>query len=391
MTTGPSPDQSPIPWHLSESRYRRVFETALDGILLLNFDSAQIEDSNPYLVHMLGYSHQELLGKKLWDVGAFADIAQCQAMFNELRETGHVRYDNLPLKTRAGATLEVEFISNSYYCDETKVIQCNIRDISARKVADAELQRANVRLAERAADWTASLERATRDLDSFSYSVAHDLRAPLRAMTGFSSMLVEINQGRLDAQSTDYLQRIHVGAQRMTSLIDNLLELARISRAPVSSTDFDFSALALEAATPLFRLYPAQRVELTVAPGMQAHGDSHLIRILLDNLLANAWKFSRHVAHARIAVGHQAGADGTVYFVRDNGAGFDMKYVNKLFEPFQRLHGQHEFEGTGIGLSIVQRIVSRHDGSIWADGVVGQGATIFFTLHGAASPMATSA
>ena len=387
MTTEPAQDRTPAIQRLSESRYRRVFETALDGILLLNFESAQIEDVNPYLVHMLGYSHQEFLGKKLWDVGAFADIAQCQAMFTELQETGHVRYDNLPLKTSAGASLEVEFISNSYYCDEVKVIQCNIRDISARKVADAELQRANVRLAERAADWTTSLERATRDLDSFSYSVAHDLRAPLRAMIGFSSMLVEINQGKLDPQSTDYLQRIHVGAQRMTSLIDDLLELARISRAVVASTDFDLSALALEAATPLFRRHPAQRVELTVAPGMHAHGDPHLIRILLDNLLANAWKFSRHVAHARIAVGHETRGAGTVYFVRDNGAGFDMQYVNKLFEPFQRLHGQHEFEGTGIGLSIVQRIVSRHGGSVWADGVVAQGATIFFTLQGAASPV----
>ena len=382
MITEPLHDRVPAAQRLSENRYRRVFETALDGILLLNFESAQIEDVNPYLVHMLGYSHHELLWKKLWDVGAFADVAQCQAMFAELQASGHVRYDNLPLKTRAGATLEVEFISNAYYCDEVKVIQCNIRDVSARKIADADLQRASIRPAEPEADWSASLERATRDLDSFSYSVAHDLRAPLRAIIGFSSMLVEINQDKLDAQSTDYLRRIHGGAQRMTSLIDDLLDLARISRAVVSATDVDLSALALEAASPLFRLFPAQRVELSVAPGMQAHGDARLIRILLDNLLANAWKFSRHVAHARIAVGQETRGAATVYFVRDNGAGFDMKYVNKLFEPFQRLHGQHEFEGTGIGLSIVHRIVSRHRGSVWADGAVGHGATIFFTLQG---------
>ena len=388
MTTELLPNRAPAAQRLSENRYRRVFETALDGILLLNYESAQIEDVNPYLVHMLGYSHLEFLGKKLWDVGPFADIALCQAMFAELQASGHVRYDNLPLKTRAGATLEVEFISNSYYCDEIKVIQCNIRDISARKVADAKLQRANVRLVKRAADRAASLERATRELDAFSYSVAHDLRAPLRTMMGFSSMLVEINQGKLDLQSTDYLQRIHFSAQRMSSLIDDLLELARISRVDVSTTDFDLSALALEVATPLFRRHPAQRVELTVAPGMHARGDSRLIRIVFDNLLANAWKFSRNVAHARIAVGHETRGAGTVYFVRDNGAGFDMKYVNKLFEPFQRLHGQHEFEGTGIGLSIVQRIVARHGGSVWADGTVGQGATIFFTLQGGASPAA---
>ena len=386
MTTEPPHERAPAAQRLSENRYRRVFETALDGILLLNFESAQIEDVNPYLVHMLGYSHHEFLGKKLWDIGAFADIAQCQAMFAELQASGHVRYDNLPLKTRAGATQEVEFITNAYYCDEVKVIQCNVRDISARKIAEGDLKRASIRPALPQADCGASLERATRDLDSFSYSVAHDLRAPLRAIIGFSSMLIEINQDKLDAQSMDCLQRVHASVKRMTFLIDDLLELARVSRAAIEPAAFDLSAVAMQAAMPLFGLHPAQRVELSVTPGMQAHGDARLVRILFDNLLANAWKFSRDVVHPRIAVGCETNGTATVYFVRDNGAGFDMKYVNKLFEPFQRLHAQHEFEGTGIGLSIVQRIVSRHGGSIWAEGAVGQGATIFFTLQGDAAP-----
>ena len=365
---------------VSEMRYRRLFETALDGILLLNADTAQIEDVNPFLIRMLGYSHAEFLGKKLWEVGPFEDIAQSKEMFAELQQRGHVRYEYLPLKTKEGVAIEVEFVSNAYDCAGIQVIQCNIRDITERKAAEEKLHRLNAELEERVTSRTLALENANRELDAFSYSVAHDLRAPLRAINGFSSLVVEANRNKLDADSASYLARIQASALNMTQMIDDLLDLAHVSRREMHMADFDLSALASHAAAALAQAHPGRDIHLTVQTELRAHGDARLVRIALDNLLANAWKFTGHVGAACIEVGQTRQTGETVYFVRDNGAGFDMLYASKLFGPFQRLHGQQEFEGTGIGLSIVQRICLRHGGRVWGEGKVGQGATFYFTL-----------
>lgn len=250
---------------------------------------------------------------------------------------------------------------------------------SLRK-ALAEIGRLNAELERRVAERTALLEATNKELEAFSYSVSHDLRAPLRGMDGFSRALLEDYADKLDATGRDYLERLRAGSQRMAQLIDDMLELSRITRSELRRETVDLSAMAREIAEELRKSRPDRRVEFVVAPGIVVDGDPKLLRLLLGNLLGNAWKFTGKHETARIEFGRQEQEGGTVFFVRDNGAGFDPAYAGKLFGAFQRLHSAAEFEGTGVGLATVQRIVHRHGGRIWAEGEVEKGAAFFFTL-----------
>ena len=224
-----------------------------------------------------------------------------------------------------------------------------------------------------------ALEAANEELEAFCYSVAHDLRAPLRAIQGFSQALLEDYQPVIDETGQAYLTRVSTAAVRMSELIDDLLTLSRITRGPLSRSTIDLSALARSVAADMDRQYQ-HGVTLHVADGVVVNADPRLLRIALANLLSNAWKFSAHTAAPRVDVGVEREGDEAVYFVRDNGAGFDETYAAKLFAPFQRLHSDKEFAGTGVGLATVQRIVRRHGGRVWARGAVNRGATISFTL-----------
>jgi light-regulated signal transduction histidine kinase (bacteriophytochrome) len=219
-----------------------------------------------------------------------------------------------------------------------------------------------------------------RELEAFSYSVSHDLRAPLRALDGFSQVLLEDYAERLDEQGRDFLARIRAASQRMSHLIDDLIQLSRVTRSELKRDEVDLSALVTDVAAEVQQQEPGRRVELAVEPGVRVRGDARLLRVALVNLVGNAFKFTRDQPQPRLEFGVTAGADGRVYHVRDNGAGFDMAYAGKLFHPFQRLHAVSEFEGTGIGLATVQRIVHRHGGRVWAEGEPGTGAAFFFTL-----------
>jgi two-component system, NtrC family, sensor kinase len=224
------------------------------------------------------------------------------------------------------------------------------------------------------------LERKNKELEVFSYSVSHDLRAPLRAMDGFSRLLLDDHLAQLDEQGQDYLRRIRAGAKRMGELIDDLLNLSRINSAELRRERIDLSQIVSTICEALCHGDPRRTVAIVIEPRLAVEGDHRLLKVVFENLLGNAWKFTGKTESPRIEFGAEPRETGNVYFVRDNGAGFDMAYAATLFAPFRRLHGDDEFPGTGIGLATVHRIIDRHGGRVWAEAAVGMGATIFFTL-----------
>lgn len=271
----------------------------------------------------------------------------------------------VPLRDQAGKTIAV---LGTY------------ADITERKQMLDNLERLNSELEERVAQRTSELSATVAELEAFSYSVSHDLRAPLRALDGFSLALIEDYSDVLDADGLTYLQRVRAAAQHMGQLIDDLLMLSRVTRAEMRRSRVDLSEIATATVAELHAGEPKRQVVVVVKAGLTARGDAHLLGIVLQNLIGNAWKFSARHDTARIEVGEKRIAGERVFFVRDDGAGFDMRYAGKLFGAFQRLHTIDEFPGTGIGLATVQRIVHRHGGRVWAEGEVEKGAVVYFTV-----------
>jgi two-component system, sensor histidine kinase and response regulator len=244
----------------------------------------------------------------------------------------------------------------------------------------AQSEQAALELAETRAELVRELEHKNRELESFSYAVSHDLRAPLRRIDSFSRAILESQADRLDDSGRKFLVRVREASQQMSQLIDDVLYLSRVTRAELRDQEVDLSELAGTIAGRLQEAEPERRVELKIRPGLVVTGDGQLLKIALENLLENAWKFTARQPEARIEFGATQVSGEPTYFFRDNGAGFDMTYAGRLFGPFQRLHAQHDFPGSGIGLATVQRIIHRHGGRVWAEGLVGQGATFYFTL-----------
>lgn len=264
-------------------------------------------------------------------------------------------------------------ILEDFEAEKNKVEQFNremAREIAERKHAEEALQHAK-----------AATDAANRELEAFSYSVAHDLRAPLRSIDGFSQALLEDCADQINGEGKTYLGHVRESAQQMAQLIDDLLTLSRVSRSEILRSRVDLASIAREVATRLQREQPHRAVELVIPADVLAVGDPRLLGVVLENLLGNAWKFTSKRTQARVEFGHRTEPGRSAYFVRDNGAGFDMAYAEKLFGVFQRLHSASEFEGTGIGLATVQRIIQRHGGRVWAEGEVDRGATFYFTLE----------
>lgn len=256
--------------------------------------------------------------------------------------------------------------------------------VAERVRAEDMVRRLNLELERRVEQRTAQLESTNRELEAFCYSVSHDLRAPLRTIRGFSEVLLEQYRPQLDARGQDFLRRTCDAGVQMDKLIEDLLKLSRVSRNELQMSEINLSAIAQDIATDLERTEPGRRVKFTITPEVTANGDERLLRLVVDNLLRNAWKFTRKQEEAQIEFGRSNGA-GSPFFVRDNGVGFDMAYAGKLFGVFQRLHSASEYAGSGVGLAIVQRIINRHGGKVWAEAKVNAGATFYFTLPSGAS------
>ncbi len=254
------------------------------------------------------------------------------------------------------------------------------RDITDRVAGEQRVQELNASLELRVRERTRQLEAVNQELESFAYSVSHDLRAPLRSIDGFSRAVLEDHGKRLDDQGRDYLERACAASRHMAALIDDLLSLSRLTRQRIECARVDLSKIAIAVVDELQVAEPLREVAVTIAEGLQAQGDGVLLEVILRNLLGNAWKFTAHSADARIELGTRLEGEEQIFFVQDNGAGFDMKYAHKLFSPFQRLHGVKEYPGNGVGLATVKRAIARHGGRLWAEGIPGEGATFYFSL-----------
>ncbi len=357
---------------VSEERFRTVSVTANDGIVSADAEG-NITYFNPGAERIFGLAGADVTGRPITALMPERFHAAHTAGLRRYLATGEARVVGKTVELvgqrKDGAEFPIELSLAASHVGDVPAFTAIIRDITNRKRRDEELRQ-----------YAAQLEAANAELDAFAYSVSHDLRAPLRGIDGFSQALLEDYQARLDDTGRGYLRRVRAGTQRMAQLIDDLLALSRVTRAEFRRERLDLSGLAETTAAELRRSTPRRDVEFVIAPGITVDGDARLLQIVLENLLGNAWKYTGKCARARIEFGVSR-QDGKVsYYVRDNGAGFDMTYASKLFGAFQRLHTSGEFEGTGIGLATVQRIVPRHGGRVWAEGAVGQGATFYFTL-----------
>ncbi|MGH8606979.1 MAG: sensor histidine kinase [Gammaproteobacteria bacterium] len=356
----------------SEERFRLLVEGVQDYAILMLDPEGRVATWNLGAERLKGYKAEEIIGKN-FSVFYTPETVQAGHPQRELElAIQHGRYTEEGWRVRKDGT--------RFWADVTitalRDAQGNLRGFGKVTRDFTERKRAEHRVREH----TAQLEAVNQELESFCYSVSHDLRAPLRAIDGFSMILQKTYGDKLDAQGYHYLERVCTATQRMGHLIDDLLNLSRTARSEMRMTAVNLSELACTIANDLQETASERKVTFSIAPEMVVHADASLMRVVLENLLGNAWKFSGKRAEARIEVGSTTDAGKTAYFVRDNGVGFDMKYADKLFGAFQRLHSVTAFDGTGVGLANVQRIILRHGGRVWAEAVVDQGATFYFTL-----------
>ena len=365
----------------SEQRYRTMFESAPEGVWIIGADARTLE-VNQHLCDLLGYAREDLLGKEPTD---FTDVENTR-IFEEQknrRETTHRRNYEIALRHRDGRNIPVQFSATNLCNDDGTLmaVLAFVSDITERKMHESERQRLQEELEQRVIERTRALQAANRELEAFSYSVSHDLRTPLRAINGFSHALTEEYGHLLDENGMNYLARVRAGSEKMGELIDNLIELSQLSRREMDIAPVDLSAIAHEVVAELRDGEPSRQVEWSIAPALQANGDAVLLRVVLMNLLGNAWKYTARQDATHIEFGLTENQGRRTFFVRDNGAGFDMAHVGKLFGAFQRLHSPTEYSGNGIGLATVARIIHRHGGEVWAEGKPGEGATFYFTLR----------
>lgn len=348
---------------------RSLIEASLDPMVTINPQGA-ITDVNAATIKVIGKNRAELIGTDFFKY--FTEPDKARESYEQVFANGFVTDYPLTIWRSDGSLTPVLFNASVYKDEGGKVLGvfAAARDVTAQKQAEKEIRQHAV-----------ALQTANQELEAFSYSVSHDLRTPLRAIDGFSQAVLEDYSGKLDEQGKNYLQRIRSATQRMGQLIDDMLDLSNISRVEMRRDTVDLSALAIDVIAELRNNEPNRIVECQIESGLTAEGDASLLRVALSNLLGNAWKYSGKTNNPLIKFGMKQNADGLrEFFVSDNGVGFDMAYADKLFGAFQRLHSFSEFPGTGVGLATVQRVIHRHGGVVRGDGVLGQGATFYFSL-----------
>lgn len=341
----------------SEARFRNIMDRSADVVLILD-NSGAILFANPAAEVLFGRRAEELIG----------EVFGFPCMAGETSE--------LTVVSRKGQQAVIEMRVVQTYWEGEPALLANLRDVSERKRAEEEIKSLNAQLAARAEE----LEAANVELEAFNYTVAHDLRSPLNIISGYCQAMKMLCGENLDEKCTDYLEQTYQGTLRMNRLIDALLNFSHMARVELRWERVDLSALAEAAADELRRSETDRKVTFRIAEGITAHADANVLRVVMDNFLGNAWKYTAGVKEGVIEFGETEVNGDLAYFVRDNGAGFDMSEAGKLFRPFQRLAGAEGFRGFGIGLATVERIIRRHGGQVWAEGEPGKGATFYFTL-----------
>ncbi|MCY1074888.1 PAS domain-containing sensor histidine kinase [Archangium lansingense] len=367
----------------TEQQFQLIVEAAQEGIWTIDTEQ-RTTYVNRFQAEMLGYTVDEMMGRHISDFMDEENRAIARQNIERQRQ-GLTEFHDLQLRHKEGRPIWTMVSSNPMYDEQGRYtgVLAMVTDITRRRAAEEEVRQLNAQLEQRIAERTVELEYTNRELESFAYSVAHDLRSPLRSISNFTQALDEDCGDKLDSTGHDYLGRMRAACKRMSELIDGILSLSRVNRTELVESEVNLSALAHSVSEQIQRWQPERTVRFTIQDGLVDRGDAKLLRGVLENLLGNAWKFTRDRPQAEIEFGSTLAEDGKrrVYFVRDNGAGFDMAFQNKLFGVFQRLHTQQEFEGNGVGLATVQRIIRRHGGTIRGEGRVGHGATFSFSLH----------